>query len=112
MKLRQQWLRGKPFHYCYVDDFLPDKIADPKLFGGGLHQIFPGGFLDVNIDYNIHSTTKLFRRLNFLIYLNKSWKREYEGSFLSLEEKQVKAEDIDVEQLYKTMMIPGLKNDP
>ena len=30
-ELRQQWLRGKPFHYCYVDDFLPDKIADSLL---------------------------------------------------------------------------------
>ena len=142
-ELRQKWFSGKPFHYFFVDEFLPrklaedllacypssdqnswtkttyvhqsnkhhvqsgfpepiknffdlmatpnflkliseitdidDLIADPKLFGGGLHQILPGGFLDVHIDYNIHPETKLYRRLNLLVYLNKNWKREYEG---------------------------------
>ena len=130
-EFRKKWLGGKPFHYFYVDDFLPKElaenilscypspdtndwtkttyvhqskkhhvqsgfpepiqkifellatpkflalisditgienlIADPKLFGGGLHQTLPGGFLDVHIDYNIHPETKLFRRLNLLI---------------------------------------------
>jgi len=142
-ELRQKWFNGKPFHYLFVDEFLPrelaedllacypstdqndwtkttyvhqsnkhhvqsgfpepikdyfdltatprflkiiseitgvdDLIADPKLFGGGLHQILPGGFLDVHIDYNFHPETKLCRRLNLLVYLNKQWKREYEG---------------------------------
>ena len=142
-ELRLKWLSGKPFHYLFVDDFLPRElaegllacypssdqkswtkttyihqsnkhhtqsgfpefiknyfdlmatpeflkliseitginnlIADPRLFGGGLHQILPGGFLDVHIDYNIHPETRLYRRLNLLIYLNKGWKREYEG---------------------------------
>ena len=141
-ELRQKWFSGKPFHYLFVDDFLPrelaedllacypppdnswakttyvhqsnkhhvqsgfpepikeyfdlvampkflklvseitgidDLIADPKLFGGGLHQTFPDGFLDVHIDYNIHPETKLYRRLNLLVYLNKNWEREYEG---------------------------------
>tara|TARA_B100001123_G_scaffold395586_1_gene477235 strand:+ start:671 stop:1522 length:852 start_codon:yes stop_codon:yes gene_type:complete len=142
-ELRQKWLSAKPFHYFFVDEFLPkelaedllacypstdqniwtkttyahesnkchaqsgfpgpikdyfdltatprflkiiseitgidDLVADPKLFGGGLHQILPGGFLDVHIDYNFHPETKLCRRLNLLVYLNKQWKREYEG---------------------------------
>jgi Rps23 Pro-64 3,4-dihydroxylase Tpa1-like proline 4-hydroxylase len=139
----EKWLRGKPFHYFYVDDFLPKEMAesllacypspnqnnwtkttyahqrnkhhvqsgfpepiesyfeltatprflklmsdvtgvdglisDPALFGGGLHQSLPGGFLDVHIDYNIHPATKLYRRLNLLVYLNKDWRKEYEG---------------------------------
>jgi hypothetical protein len=35
--------------------------------------------------------------------------RVQKGSYLSLEDNQIKAEDIDVEQLYKTIMMPGLK---
>ena len=35
--------------------------------------------------------------------------RVQKGNYLSLEDNQVKAEDIDVEQLYKTIMMPGLK---
>lgn len=52
---------------------------DPDLVGGGLHQILRGGFLDVHVDYNFHPQTKLHRRMNLLLYLNKDWKPEYEG---------------------------------
>ena len=54
-------------------------IPDPKQIGGGMHQILPGGFLDVHIDFNFHPELKLHRHLNLLLYLNKDWKREYEG---------------------------------
>ena len=62
---------------------IPDLISDHQLFGGGLHQIIRGGFLDVHVDYNLHPETKTHRRLNLLVYLNKDWKTEYEG-FLEL----------------------------
>jgi hypothetical protein len=58
---------------------VPKLIADPELVGGGLHQIMRGGFLDVHVDYNFHPRTKLHRRLNLLVYMNKDWQREYEG---------------------------------
>lgn len=54
-------------------------IADKELFGGGLHQSIAGAFLNVHVDYNIHPKTKLHRRLNVLVYMNKAWKDEYEG---------------------------------
>ena len=54
-------------------------IADPELFGGGLHQSIKGAFLNVHIDYNFHPKTKHHRRLNVLIYMNKNWGDEYEG---------------------------------
>lgn len=58
---------------------IEDLIADEKLFGGGLHQSINGAFLDVHVDYNIHPETKLHRRLNILVYMNKDWRDEYEG---------------------------------
>ncbi|MBI1765370.1 MAG: 2OG-Fe(II) oxygenase [Acidobacteria bacterium] len=58
---------------------IPQLLADPDLTGGGLHQISCGGFLDVHVDYNFHPKTKLHRRLNLLVYLNKDWKAEYQG---------------------------------
>jgi 2OG-Fe(II) oxygenase superfamily len=54
-------------------------IADPHLYGGGLHQIQPGGFLKVHADFNKHDKLKLDRRLNLLLYLNKDWREEYGG---------------------------------
>lgn len=54
-------------------------LPDDTLLGGGLHQSCAGAFLNVHIDYNQHHTTKLHRRLNVLVYLNKDWKDNYEG---------------------------------
>lgn len=56
-----------------------DLIGDDELFGGGLHQSIKGAFLNVHVDYNINPKTKLHRRLNVLVYMNKNWKDEYEG---------------------------------
>ncbi|MCS6934785.1 MAG: 2OG-Fe(II) oxygenase [Chitinophagales bacterium] len=54
-------------------------IPDHTLFGAGLHQSVRGAQLDVHVDYNIHPYTKLHRRLNVLVYMNKNWKPEYKG---------------------------------
>jgi Rps23 Pro-64 3,4-dihydroxylase Tpa1-like proline 4-hydroxylase len=56
-------------------------IPDPYFVGGGLHQIKPGGFLEVHADFNRHTKLKLDRRLNLLLYLNQNWKEEYGGHF-------------------------------
>jgi Rps23 Pro-64 3,4-dihydroxylase Tpa1-like proline 4-hydroxylase len=60
---------------------IPDLISDPHLYGGGLHQIVPGGLLKVHVDFNTHRKFKLDRRLNLLVYLNKDWHEEYGGHF-------------------------------
>lgn len=54
-------------------------ISDPYYGGAGPHQIEPGGFLKVHVDFNWHPLLKLDRRLNLLVYLNKDWKEEYGG---------------------------------
>ena len=56
-------------------------ISDPYYVGGGLHQIKPGGKLEIHADFNRHTQLKLDRRINVLIYLNKDWKEEYGGHF-------------------------------
>lgn len=58
---------------------IPELLEDADLVGGGLHQIVRGGFLDVHVDYNFHPRTKLHRRLNLLLYMNKDWQDRYEG---------------------------------
>ena len=56
-------------------------MPDPYLEGAGCHQTKAGGFLKIHADFNKHSLTKLDRRLNVLVYLNKDWKDEYGGHF-------------------------------
>lgn len=69
-----------------VIDFLTDLtgiaglVPDPHYFGGGLHQIEPGGYLKVHADFNLHPVTGLERRLNLLVYLNRDWEPGYGGA--------------------------------
>ena len=56
-------------------------ISDPYYVGGGLHQIRPGGHLEVHADFNWHEALRLDRRINVLLYLNKDWRDEYGGHF-------------------------------
>ena len=64
-------------------------IADKDLNGGGLHEIKSGGLLKVHTDFNNHPNRELDRRINVLIYLNKDWKKEYNGC-LELWDKEMK----------------------
>jgi Rps23 Pro-64 3,4-dihydroxylase Tpa1-like proline 4-hydroxylase len=69
----------------YILDWLevltsvPGLVADTRLIGGGLHQIQKGGKLGIHVDFNIESRTKLARKLNLLIYLNKDWNDDWGG---------------------------------
>lgn len=54
-------------------------ISDPWFEGGGLHQIQPGGLLKVHVDFNKHTLTRLDRRINALLYLNKDWQETWGG---------------------------------
>ncbi len=52
---------------------------DKELFGSGLHQIYPGGFLNLHADFNFHPRSGLLRRLNLILYLNSEWQDSWSG---------------------------------
>jgi len=54
-------------------------IPDPYFWGGGQHQIEPGGYLKVHADFNWHDRLNLDRRVNLLLYMNKDWEESYGG---------------------------------
>jgi len=58
---------------------IPGLLPDPSYFGGGLHKIQAGGFLEVHADFNHLKRYNLERRLNLLLYLNKDWSPAYRG---------------------------------
>lgn len=65
-------------------------IPDPHYHGGALHQILPGGKLDIHADFNKDIRTGLDRRINVLLYLNKDWRKEY-GGYLELWDEEMQA---------------------
>lgn len=64
-------------------------LSDPYFEGGGCHQILPGGLLKIHADFNVQKYTRVARRLNVLVYLNKDWSEEWGGHF-ELWDKEMK----------------------
>lgn len=54
---------------------------DHGLHGGGWHIHANGGKLNPHLDYSIHPSLLLQRKLNLIIYLCEDWKEEYGGHF-------------------------------
>lgn len=79
-------------------------IPDPYFFGGGLHQMMPGGKLGVHADFNMHGKLPLHRRLNAIIYLNKDWKREYNGDFEIWDNEMTKCEH-KIQPLFNRLVV-------
>lgn len=79
-------------------------IPDPSFRGGGLHQIMPGGKLDIHADFNWHKKLKLHRRLNAILYLNKHWQKEW-GGHLELWNKDMTACEKKIAPLFNRMVI-------
>lgn len=55
-------------------------IPDPYFTGGGLHETKRGGLLGVHADFRINRKLHVERRINAIIYLNKSWEASYGGN--------------------------------
>ncbi len=76
-----QELNSKPMlEYLEAVTGIPNLLHDDELEGGGLHQIVRGGYLKVHADFNVHPTTGHYRRLNLLLYLNRGWEEDWDGS--------------------------------
>jgi 2OG-Fe(II) oxygenase superfamily len=75
------FLNSEPF-LCFLQELTSIEetlIPDSYLQGGGFHQIKTGGYLKIHADFNKHRLTKLDRRVNVLVYLNKNWQEDYGG---------------------------------
>jgi len=66
-------------------------IADPYHAGAGLHETRKGGHLGVHSDFPFHSTMRVERRLNLLIYLNEDWQPDYGGALELWDRKMERA---------------------
>jgi hypothetical protein len=75
-------LNGAPFLRLLAEATgIPGLIPDPYFYGGGMHQILPGGKLAIHADYNLHPVMRVERRLNLLVYLNEGWEDAWGGHF-------------------------------
>ncbi len=88
------YLNSQPF-LEFLQDLTGIKellLPDPYLLGGGYHEIKPGGLLKIHADFNKHDFTRLDRRLNLLVYLNKDWQESYGGHFELWDKEMIKSQ--------------------
>lgn len=80
-------------------------LSDPDLDGGGLHQIKRGGFLNMHVDFQSHTTRKTWsRQINLLLYLNRDWQDEWEG-FLELWDSDVKTRAARIKPIFNRCVL-------
>jgi hypothetical protein len=54
---------------------------DPWLDGGGLHEMLPGGHLNVHVDFRAHARERTWsRQVNLLLYLERDWDPAWGGA--------------------------------
>jgi Rps23 Pro-64 3,4-dihydroxylase Tpa1-like proline 4-hydroxylase len=85
-------------------------IPDPTFTGGGVHKITSGGKLGIHADYLLHPETKLHRRLNVLVYLNKNWQKEWGGD-LELWNKDMTECIVSIEPIFNRAVIFNITSD-
>ncbi len=79
-------------------------LPDPSYFGGGLHRIQTGGYLEMHVDFNHLKRYNLERRINLLLYLNKDWHDSYRGE-LELWDRPTKTKQLAIAPLFNRCVI-------
>ena len=90
---------------------IPNLIPDPSLEGGGLHQIKPGGFLNIHADFTAHPHHRMWRRrVNVLVYLNENWHEGF-GGHLELWKKDMSRAFAKILPIYNRCVIFNTDRD-
>lgn len=102
-------LNGERFVNCLraITD-IADLRSDPTLGGGGLHETLGGGVLPLHVDFNRQNIegTLYYRRLNVLLFLNETWKTEWQGLLeLAASPKQKPEQRVKIVPLFNRMVI-------
>jgi hypothetical protein len=54
-------------------------VPDPSFYWAGIHATPPGGYQTVHVDFRRQPVTRLFHRVNIMLYLNSDWPESYGG---------------------------------
>ena len=96
--LHDRWLRH------WSNEFGRELLADPELFGGGLHLTTHGGHLGIHADFLDHPSRPWRRALNLLLYLNPDWKPG-DGGELELWSRDMKRCEVSIAPIHNRAVL-------
>lgn len=79
-------------------------LPDPYLLGSGYAQMRRGDYFGVHSDRNVAYDTGLVRRLAMIVFLNRSWSKDYHGE-LELWSHDGTHCDVTIEPLYNRTVL-------
>jgi len=85
---------------------IPNLLTDPTLYGGGLHDIGPGGRFSVHADFQKHPRNGLSTRLVVITYLNADWRESYGGQLELWREGGTRCETSILPEFGRTVIMP------
>jgi Rps23 Pro-64 3,4-dihydroxylase Tpa1-like proline 4-hydroxylase len=91
-------------HFLSEITGIPALLPDPYLHGGGYAAMRRGDYFHVHSDRSTAYDTGLTRRLAMIVFLNKSWRREYEGQ-LELWDADAAKCDVAIDPLFNKTVL-------
>lgn len=83
---------------------VPGLIGDPHLFHAGPHQTESGGYLTVHTDQLFQQRLWLYRQVNVIVYLNRSWDPAWGGGLQLWNEDMTKCVR-EIEPTFNRMVV-------
>ena len=73
-------------------------VADPELWGGGVHEVESNGHFEVHVDFQVHPLTRMKNAVVVITYLNPEWE-EGNGGELELWDARTRRREVRISPL-------------
>jgi Rps23 Pro-64 3,4-dihydroxylase Tpa1-like proline 4-hydroxylase len=83
---------------------LPQLLADPQLYAGGISLMTAGNFLNPHVDNSHNNDRSTYRVLNLLYYVSPGWQQE-DGGHLELWPNGVKRQPVTIASLFNRLVV-------
>jgi Rps23 Pro-64 3,4-dihydroxylase Tpa1-like proline 4-hydroxylase len=83
---------------------LPELVADPQLYAGGISLMSAGNFLNPHVDNSHNNDRTTYRVLNLLYYVSPDWRLEH-GGHLELWPRGVKQLPHTIESSFNRLVV-------
>ncbi|MFT8718443.1 2OG-Fe(II) oxygenase [Acetobacter sp.] len=79
-------------------------VADPELWGGGVHEVDSNGHFEIHVDFQVHPIKRMKNTVVVITYLNPEWE-EGDGGELELWDARTRRREVRIAPLFGRTLI-------